>query len=62
MDPGLKIVVDNSQLPAQHGTDVEYACPRDTDLLIGNVKAVCTNRKIILSPGNISPCKETSKW
>ena len=60
VDPGLKIDVDNSQLPAQHGTDVEYSCPRDTDLLVGNVKTVCTNRKIILYPENISPCKEIS--
>ena len=56
----LKIVVDGSQLPAQHGTDVKFTCPRDSDLLNGNVKAVCMDQKISLSPENVSPCKEKS--
>ena len=30
-------------------------------ILDGNVKAVCTDGKITLSPENVSPCKETSK-
>ena len=60
VDPGLNIVVDSSQLPAQHGTDVTYSCPQNSDILDGNVKAVCTDGKISLSPENVSPCKETS--
>ena len=60
MDPSLNIVVDSSQLPAQHGTDVKYSCPQNSDILDGNVKAVCTDGKISLSPENVSPCKETS--
>ena len=46
MDPGLNIVVDSSQLPAQHGTDVTYSCPQNSDILEGNVKAVCTDGKM----------------
>ena len=60
VDPSLNIVVDISQLPAQHGSDVTYSCPQNSDMLDGNVKAVCTNGKISLSPENVSPCKETS--
>ena len=60
VDSSLNIVVDSSQLPAQHGTDVTYSCPQNSDILDGNVKAVCTNGKISLSPENVSPCKETS--
>ena len=60
VDPGLNIVVEISQLPAQHGSDVTYSCPQNSDILEGNVKAVCTDGKISLSPENVSPCKETS--
>ena len=60
VDPSLNIVVDSSQLPAQHGTDVTYSCPQNSDILDGNVKAVCTNGRLSLSPENVSPCKETS--
>ena len=61
VDPSLNIVVDSSQLPAQHGTDVTYSCPQNSDILDGNVKAVCTDGKISLFPENVSPCKETSR-
>ena len=61
VDTELKIVVDDSQLPAQHGTDVTYSCPKTSDILDGNVKAVCQNGKILLSPENVYPCRGTSK-
>ena len=61
LDPALNIVVDSSQLPAEHGTDVTYSCPQNSDILGGNVKAVCTDGKIALFPENVSPCKETSR-
>ena len=61
MDPSLKIEIDDSQLPAQHGTHVTYSCPKTSDILDGNVEAVCQNGKILLSPENVSPCRGTSK-
>ena len=61
VDPALNIVVDSSQLPAQHGTDVTYSCPQNTDILDGNVKAVCTDYGLLsLFPENVSPCRGTS--
>ena len=62
VDSSLNIVVDSSQLPAQNVTDVTYSCPQNSDILDGNVKAVCTDGKISLSPENVSPCKETSTY
>ena len=62
VDPSLNIVVDSSQLPAQHGTDVTYSCPQNSVILDRNVKAVCTDYgRLSLSPENVSPCKGTSK-
>ena len=60
MDPDLKIIVGDSQLPAQHGTEVQYSCPQNSDISDGNVKAVCTDGKILLSPENVLPCREPS--
>ena len=66
MDPSLKIVVDDSQFPAEYGTDVKFTCSQNsysyTLLLDGNVKAVCVDYgKIMLYPENTSPCDDTSK-
>ena len=56
----LNIKVDVSELPVQHGADVQYTCAQNSDILDGNVKAVCKGGKISLSPENVSPCKEPS--
>ena len=56
---GLNIVVDVSQLPATHGTEFVYTCP-NTVAIDGDIKAICTDRKIVFSPENHSPCRETS--
>ena len=64
MDPSLKIVVDDSQFPAEYGTDVEFTCSQNSATLLsdGNVKAVCADYgKIMLYPENTSPCDETGK-
>ena len=58
VDPSLNIAVDNSQLPAQHGTDLMYSCPRSGDIKDGNVKAVCTDGNISLSPETPLPCRD----
>ncbi|KAL5264504.1 hypothetical protein ACHWQZ_G005557 [Mnemiopsis leidyi] len=60
VDPGLNIVINDSQLPAEDETEVKYSCRQNSDILDANVKAVCADGKISLSPENISPCRETS--
>ena len=60
MNPDLNILVDMSQFPVQDGTKVEYTCPQESDIIDGNVRAVCTEGKILLSPENVSPCKDAS--
>ena len=64
MDPSLKILVDDSQFPAEYGTDVKFTCPQNTGTLLldRNVKAVCADYgKIMFFPEDTSPCDEISK-
>ena len=60
VDAGLKVEIDESKLPVQHGADLEYSCPEKSDILDGIVKAVCEDGKISLSPATVSPCRKTS--
>ncbi|KAL5265892.1 hypothetical protein ACHWQZ_G006523 [Mnemiopsis leidyi] len=60
VDSDLKVIVGDFQLPVRHGTEVQYSCPQNSLISDGNVKAVCTDGKILLSPENVLPCREPS--
>ena len=62
MDPDLNmIVVDTSQLPVQHGTEIIYSCPENQIIKKeGNVKVTCNDGTISLTPETAIPCLDIS--
>ena len=58
VDPALKIIVEDSELPAKHGTEIPFKCPRKHVKKDLNTKALCKDGEIIFSPEDpgVSSC------
>ena len=63
VDPALKIVVENSELPATHGSEVLFKCPRNHVKKDLNTKAHCEEGEIKFSPGDpgVSSCTKIGR-
>ena len=59
MDPELKIEVDETQLPATHGSEVTYSC--SFGYLRGNAQAECQDGQIVTIPEESSLCYKIGK-
>ena len=60
VDSALKIVVEDSELPAEHGSEVSYRCKRKHVNVGQNVRAFCRDGNITFSGGDSSsPCFKT---
>ena len=61
VDP-KSLVVEDSQLPAEHGTEITYTCLPNHAKTRGNIKAICQDGKIASFPEETSHCSEFSKF
>ena len=61
VDPN-NIVVEASQLPAEHGTEITYTCPPNHAKTRGNIKAICQDGKVASSSEGTSHCSKFSKF
>ena len=60
VDPDLKIVVSDSQIPAEHGTEIIYSCSQKHAKKGGTVEAACHDGKITFEAGHEpTPCFRT---
>ena len=61
LDASFTILIDDSQLPAQHGTNIKYTCPQNHLERDSDVKAMCSDGEITFSGGEVSPCRELGR-
>ena len=63
VNPALKIVVEDSELPAKHGTEILFKCPRKQAKQNANTKTHCKDGEIIFSPEDpgISSCTKIGR-
>ena len=58
-DSQLNIKVAQSELPAEHGAEITYSCPRKHAKKDVNVKAICQDGRITFTDKVYPPCSKT---